>query len=280
MSAARRPIPARAARGFTLIEALAVVTVIVILVGLLLAVGVRVVSGQQAQATRGVLLTLDRALEEYFAVRDGFPTLRFEDPESDFLGRPDIDNTLLAYEDRFGAPLAQPARPDASPFLAAAAGQGECDAILAGIPDRFLVTTPTNNDRDTTPSVLDAWAEDTWPRDPRDLDDPPRFAYPVATQQLVYYVTPENELAQDLYGRCVNGRPYFMSAGADRAYGLGGGDDNLDQDARYSSEDATTYKDRVEGALDDNLYSYEVGPADRSAAFFNAVRDTRVTPEP
>src|SRR5690606_36743971 len=56
-------------------------------------------------------------------------------------------------------------------------------------------------------------------------------AWPIREQSLIYYVHPNNRRsradasldeypdAQELYGACVNGRPYFFSAGPDGFYG-------------------------------------------------------------
>ena len=212
--------------GFTLIELLVVVSIIAILVTAIVSVGVRVFTVRKGDATRSVLRTLDRALDEYIEANSGPPRYKvalYED-------RPGDDNDLEPYNGEDHAP-----RPDASVFLLQAQGFGEVDAIVTGIPEEFLVTTDL--DRDTTPSVLDAWAVEGW-------GDP----WPVASQQLVYFVHPKNRLAQDLYGQCVNGRPYFMSAGPDLLYGL------RDEFPNLSGEAA---KEAAIKALEDNVYSYD-----------------------
>ena len=71
---------------------------------------------------------------------------------------------------------------------------------------------------------------------------------------------PDNELAQALYGRCLNERPYFVSAGPD---GLFGTTDEIKRVCRTSASSGASPEEveRAIAALEDNIYSYEVGPA-------------------
>lgn len=243
----------RSRAGFTIIELLVVVTVLLILVGLVTGVGIRVFRNQEAQVTRGVLQTLDRALDEYQATKNAAPDYRLEDYER-VPGDPVGESTSGGeYFSRYLGDYF-PRRPDTSVFLKEALGVGQVKDIVGGVGERFLVVTVSPGSRnaadsDVTPSVVDAWATDSWanPWDP-------------VGQQLIYYVHPRNKLAQELYGRCINGRAYFMSAGPDLKYGL------------KSEAGASPDKATVEGFLNDNIYSYTVGPVNKTQAFYDQLR--------
>ncbi len=247
-------------RAFTLIELLVVITIIIILVGLVGGVGIVVMKNQKVSLTKNILLTLDRALDEYMQQTGAPPAYNWMDyrevpgPGVALGGSPPkYFQTLAGYPDPF------PRRPDASVFIKQAKGTGEVQRIIGGINEQFLRVTnePTNADpkrRDATPSIVDAWGHQDWPA----LD--PLLPWPPETQQLIYYVHPRNMLAQDLYGRCVNGRPYFFSAGPDLKYGL-----SVELPSSSTMED-------VHALLEDNVYSYEVEPFNASANFFAQYR--------
>ncbi len=251
----RTPTPSRP--GFTLLELLIVIGIITLLVGVLLAVGLRAIRSQDERATRNLLFTLDRAMSEYILVAGSIPKYnpqafsRVPGPDlldpNDGLNIISSNDAFLAYPD--GSTVRHPIRPDASVFIRQVTGYGEVDAIIRGIPERYLVSTITGPESDPvagdpSPSVVDAWAivDALWPA-----------PHPIARQQLVYYVHPDNELAQDLFGRCINGRPYFMSAGPDRRYGLTS--EFADQGLSAAAEREAALK-----ALEDNIYSYTPGP--------------------
>jgi len=249
----RKAIPFGAPRGFSLIEMLAVITVIVILITLVVASGLLVIQRQERAITTGALSSLDRALEEYLVERSAFPPFipeMYEITPGRKIVIGGADNLKERYLDRD-----QHRHPDASVFLRQARGIGRVNEIVANIPERLTMTTEVDADgeRDTTPSVLDAWADpDSWAATASlGQDDAFPVLHPAA--RLIFYVHPNNRLAQDLYGRCVNGRPYFFSAGPDGLYGTTSQlSENGDRDAAF-----------VESArigLEDNLYSYEVGP--------------------
>lgn len=245
----------RSRAGFTIIELLVVVTVLLILVGLITGVGIRVFRNQEASVTRGVLQTLDRALDEYQVTKNAAPDYRLDDYR-----RVPGEDPATASSEYFRTYRGKeyPRRPDVAVFLKEALGVGQVKSVIGGVGERFLVVTavPGSSDdveSDVTPSVVDAWATDSWttPWDP-------------VKQQLIYYVHPRNELAQDLYGRCINGRAYFMSAGPDLKYGL---KRDMGEGAESTADKAT-----VEGFLDDNIYSYAVGPANKTQAFYDQMR--------
>lgn len=239
--------PARSA--FTVIELLTVVAVIAILLTIVLVVGSGVLTDQRAKMTRNVLTNLDRALDEYVIAVGSIPGYGVKDAGNNlYRDVPGDDNNVQAYGT--GTNNLHCARPDAAVFIRQTKGFGEVDAIITGIPDRFLRLTMTQSqsgsptvESDTSPSVVDAWAADGWPLN----EDGDRFS--IALQQVIYYVHPDNTLAQDLYGQCLNRRPYFMSAGPDTLYGL----TNEPPRPGATIEEAESF-------TKDNIYSYQPGP--------------------
>lgn len=250
-------------RAFTLLELLIVISIIAILVAVVIASSLGVAQRQQKRATANMLQALDRALEEYKIATGAFPIYSVDAYDT----VPGPDNQPRAFPKSAGGDgKLHAARPDAAVFIQQAQGFGEVDSILQNLPSRFMrVTIDPMSDqaqRDITPSIVDVWAEPDWPA-PDSGNDP----FPIRQQQVIYYIHPENLLAQALYGRCVNGRPYFMSAGVDRKYGLG---PDLN---RQSGETDEAFQTRIEGYLKDNIYSYDpVGPINRDSAFFLDVR--------
>ena len=250
-------------RAFTLLELLIVISIIAILVAVVIASSLGVAQRQQKRATSNMLQALDRALEEYKIATGTFPI--YNAAAYDTVPGPDNQPRVFP-KSAGGDGELHPARPDAAVFIQQAQGFGEVDSILQNIPSRFMrVTIDPMGDaaqRDVTPSIVDVWAEPDWPA-PESGNDP----FPIRQQQVVYYIHPENLLAQALYGQCVNGRPYFMSAGVDRKYGLG---PDL---GRQTGETDSAFQKRIEEYTKDNVYSYDqVGPINRDSAFFLDVR--------
>lgn len=231
-------------RGFTLVEVLVVVGIIAVLLGLVAGVGPLVFSNQKRAQTSQLLNTLDRALDEYSNAAGGVPKFVVDQYEN----TPGLDNQLVPYSIAGGEMF--PARPDAAVFLAQIKGVGECDAIISGIPSQFLrntpnpgAPTPDPNGGADAPSIIDSWGKPEW-----------AAPWNVAEQQLVYYVHPNNILAQDLFGKCVNRRPYFMSAGADLKYGF------TSEAAMPFADETLTHLQKAEQLVADNIYSYAPGP--------------------
>jgi prepilin-type N-terminal cleavage/methylation domain-containing protein len=249
----RRATQAPRATGFTLVELLAVIAIIVILMGIVLVAAGNISGKRKVALTQDVLGALDRALDEYHITTGVYPAYK---PDS-YQNVPGESNQTETYLGGDHAP-----RPDAAVFIRQARGVGAVDAVLAGIPDRFLMTTVDTGGTfpdadDPTPSVVDAWAVTPWPP-----DDGGR-QYGIAQQQVVYYVHPANDYAQDLYGRVPpGGRPYFVSAGPDMKYGL------LDE----VPEDVEDGRDEIaESYLADNVYSYPVDPFKRDMGDFREI---------
>lgn len=251
-------------RAFTLIELLVVIVIIAILVGLVAGAGVTVLSNREKSLTQDVLNTLDRALSDYMTSNNDVaptwnPALHENVPGTGYhaisggtndLGNSDAWGTINGID--------YPRHPDAAVFVRLTQGFGAVDSILEGLGERWLVATPESqsstaqpNQADASPSILDAWSDgDDW--------NTPWPALGSVTP--IYYVDPGNELAQGLYGRCVNDRPYFFSAGPDRKHGATTHEDSA---GRVNA----TLADQAEASLKDNIYSYEPGAADLSDAF-------------
>lgn len=244
----RRGPTAGARRGFTLVELIIVVAVTAVLVSIALGVGTLVTVNGQRAATQNVLVSLDRTLQEYIDQIDAIPPFV---PEA-YERVPGESSVLTSYTLGTGSEartFEHPRRPDASVFIEQTTGVGVAGDIIAGLPERFRVPTiniasngfgerPTGT-ADAIPTIVDVWADEAWNR-----------PWEITQQQIIYFVHPDNFLAQDLFGQCVNGRPYFISAGPDRLYGL-------------SDDFAGVVEDSYEGVLEaqeDNLTSYPIEP--------------------
>ena len=242
-----------ARRGVTLIEILTAVSIIVVLAALVIGIGSTMVKGQASKQTEGLLTTLDRVLEEFVLATGTVPKYT----ASDYDGAPGPGNAT----ERYGG-AEQSRYPDVSVFFAQVRGVGEADSIIKAIDPQFLTLTPTTGDaaddfRAQQPSVIDSWGVDNW-----DSICPPSDPWCVDQQQLVFYVHPDNTLAQALFGRCVNGRPFFVSAGPDLLYGLPEELDAISSTYEIGQEGGESQTDYVQRALRtaraDNIYSYKV----------------------
>lgn len=237
-------------RAFTLLELLVVLGILLLLIGLFIGVGVNVTRNQKASQTRGVLEALNRALDEYMiANSDNIPPFVREAyacvPGHDGPFGRDEDGGLIVSPAIFINNVdIMPQRPDAAVFIRQARGIGDVDSILGQVPERFLIVTsipesavlapcPVGNVTSAAPSVVDAWAVTDWMGLQGGTGAASvQAAWPILEQSLIYYVHPNNRRnrgtggpgpefpdAQELYGSCVNGRPYFVSAGVDGFYG-------------------------------------------------------------
>lgn len=266
----------RGGRGFTLIELIVVVGVIAVLAAIVLAIGPRVLGGQKESGTKSMLQALDRVYEEYLESNGGAQP-RFD--VNDYAGTPGDD--LKAFNDRknetvdgslheaFSSyPISGPTTrdyprfPDASVFLRQAFASGVGEATVRAFSARSLVVNtarlvpgrdPSDEVPDTTPSILDLWG----PADAAWQDG----GYPLFGGVPILFVHPSNLLAQKLYGQCLNGRAYFVSAGEDRLYGAVN-QFTIDGTRPSSMQPSDPLLARAVAALRDNLYSTPVGDAD------------------
>lgn len=254
--------------GFTLIELIVVVGVIAVLAAIVLAIGPRVLGGQKESGTKSMLSALDRVYEEFLASNGGAQP-RFD--VNDYAGVPgpdfalsgdakneDVDSAndeaFSTYPTSGGSARDYPRFPDASVFLRQSLAAGVGESTLTAFAARSVVTTVTPDDpsapadeTDQTPTLLDMWGpnDEAWTE-----------GYPLLLGVPILFVHPSNLLAQEMYGRCLNGRAYFMSAGEDRLYGA---TNQLSRDGTRVSTDPEVM--RAVQALKDNLYSTPVGPA-------------------
>ncbi|TVQ61312.1 MAG: hypothetical protein EA379_06580 [Phycisphaerales bacterium] len=276
--------PRRAARAFTVIELVVVLGVVAVLIGLIIGVGPRVVDNQRAQATRTLIGALDRMLDEYMQDNAGRPprydSVQYELVPGRFLADSPNSDENLREQYPSGSSRFHIRHPDAAIFLRQAQASLGAGAITRDLPERYLVRTNTFSTDAGTGSqeeglgaltVLDAWGavDPGWQESGLGLpsDPPPRSAWPVYGATFIHYVHPENELAQELYGRCLNNRPYFFSAGPDRRFGVTHQLNRANPGVRNAS-----LRDDALKALDDNIYSYEPGPVNRSEGFGNNFR--------
>ncbi len=236
---------------YTLIEILITIVVIAILASLIFIAGTAVTQRQRVRVTENLLVTLDRVLDVYMLERGTLPPYN----PDDYIGTPGENNGLDSIQ---GIPGEHPARPDAAVFLAQATGYAEVDDIIQNIPNDFVRRRQFNNEviGVDMPSIVDSWAQPGWPEDPTNTSRP----FPVDYQQVIYFVHPKNVLAQSLFGRCRNDRPYFMSAGPDRTYGfINEPANNIEVDAGDQTSGDFVRK-LLQDALDDNIYSTTVDP--------------------
>lgn len=227
--------------GFTLIEVLIAVSVIVILIAAVFGVGQQVITRQKINQTTGVLSSLDRALEEYRIEARVLPRLNTESyldrlwRDENSVQSPRVNDntsqTFLGMVDTYrGEEFAW--LPNAAYFLFLAEGYENIDEIIGGIPSQFSRTVQISSGVFRT-QILDAW------------DNP------------VIFVTPDNPLAEALFGECPSDRPYFMSAGPDGHYGV-------PTDIPAQGLSGEELRRRIAQLREDNIYSVTPGPVDAS----------------
>ncbi len=229
------------ARAFTLIEMLITISVIVVLVAAVFGIGLQVVTRQKINQTNGVLSSLDRALQEYQLENRVFPRVDTENyldslwrnaagGQSPVINQETGQTFLGGVANYRGEQFTW--LPNAAYFLFLAEGYENIDSILGGIPSQFAATVQINTGVFRT-QVTDAW------------DNP------------IIFVTPDNPLAQAIFGQCPSGRPYFMSAGPDGHYGV-----QTDQGTDGLSNDEL--RSKLAEYRKDNIYSVVPGEIDNS----------------
>ncbi|MFM9959567.1 MAG: type II secretion system protein [Phycisphaerales bacterium] len=280
-------------RGFTLVELLVAISVIAILVAIVAVVGLGAFQNQRVATSKGLLGTLDRALEEYRLVKGEFPKyspvdyVRRPGPSwaLDASGNADSENTDLSGKAFGPDPRAPnnvrfPKKPSAAVAFRQMRGVAECESILAALPQDLFINTPRQRvtiapfspqaPEDDAVTILDPWSigRGEWERTKADSNT----AFPALEQSYVVYVHPENLLAQSLYGECVNGRPYFLIGGPDTKVGLReefGLDGQPVVPRSGPPESMEAFKPRVLQGLKDNITSYPVGAPNLTEEFWD-----------
>lgn len=269
---ARRTSEAR--RGaFTLIELLVVIGIIVLLTTITITVGPRVLDARKSSSSEQILTGLDGILETYIQERGGAVPpdpgpaflILWEDRIPQALGNPnesDLERIRAFYGDTNNfknidtdiVPITASdefIRPSSMMFLYQAKGVSGVDQAIGNIPSSRLIQIFTEDAEDNPVAltgVVDAWGSSSRPY-----------------ERHILYVHPSNERAQQLYGYCQNGRPYFLSAGADGVYGsVHDLSSSLREQARLSAgpfQSDEAKKRFFENARADNVTSYEVRPS-------------------
>lgn len=228
-------------RAFTLIEMLITISVIVVLVAAVFGIGLQVVNRQKINQTNGVLSSLDRALQEYQLESRVFPRVDTENYLDGLWRNAASGQSPVVNQETGQTFLGGVANyrgedftwlPNAAYFLFLAEGYENIDSILGGIPSQFSVTVQIDTGVFRT-QVTDAWGNP------------------------IIFVTPDNPLAQAIFGQCPSGRPYFMSAGPDGHYGV-----RTDQGTDGLSND--DLRSKLAEYRKDNIYSVVPGDIDNS----------------
>ena len=271
-----------ARRGFTLLELLVVITVVIILVGLVVVVASRTLGTQRERQAEALVTTLDRALEEYKIATGVFPTLAGDtntatdtivaahgelfDPTqawnlgSEVYARPGLDLSLEVNGGALGLHAASqrfPLTPTSWFFMEFARGVGDAEAVIADLPGQALRADLLNQGQLGSAG------------DPLALD-PERFA--TRRQAIdpwgnpILFVQPGNIAAEGLFGRTQNQRPYFLSAGIDEKYGFG------PEVFETVGEVADAQETELIGYTEDNVTSTPVGPVQRGGQFRDQAR--------
>jgi prepilin-type N-terminal cleavage/methylation domain-containing protein len=216
-------------RGFSLLELMIAIGIIVVLASLSLVAIQAVTAGSEARETRNVMTLLDNAVQEWERANDrsisygvqGQPPHAVYPPRYDISERP-ADEASLLITDLVLLLQRQQASKDA----------------LARIPNDFLKIRESNPLKGS-PTVVDPWSNESraivvvFPGRKRIPSDPST----IEQDEDGTIRTPIEAIA----GFCRNGRIFFVSAGPDGRFG--------DVGAGVSTTD---YKDAI-----DNIYSYD-----------------------
>jgi prepilin-type N-terminal cleavage/methylation domain-containing protein len=214
-------------RGFTLVEMLVVIGVIVTLVGLTIAVVPMLNEQSQRRQTDSTLTILSMAIEEWQAQADRSITFGVNDVPVDGASY-DVDEAILQPDDRLGYLIGLISR------------HGEVKAILSQIDPRFLPYDDSQVDKPPY-KALDGWGRVIEVVFPGRVPEP--WEGPGLDDDRTLRTEDENRL-----GVAVNRRIGLVSGGPDGKLG------NLHL---AESFDSLTPDERNQARLaDDNVYSY------------------------
>ena len=244
-------------RGFTLLEIVVVISLILFLVGLTLTVGVTVIERSEITQTENTMRLLDMALQEWEIAADR--KLSWGDgPTYDLQGDP-AGYGLSGPEDVFII----------SELLDTVARPSQVKDIIAKIDPEFVHTYEpgppypswirpadeaaidatwgvVHGPQDLPPSlaVLDAWATPIYPTHPGPLwKDSASFLLPDDDGTMLI----KNETE---YGIAVNRQVFFVSAGPDGKFGADG-------DTEFPDLSGDELDEAMRKARADNIYSYQ-----------------------
>ena len=201
----RRPVKPAPRRGFSLIELMVVIGIILLLMGLIVSVTVALTSQSEARATQNTLKLLDQALHEWETTA-----------ERSFTWGKNNQPVGTTYDIQRDAS----AEDQTSVVLWRLKNTPGCKEILAKIDSDMLV-----NDTSVTPprlKLLDAWGKEIVVVHPGRL---PVFtldgANPLMDADGTIRVTPawSPDINENRVGVCASRRICFISAGADGKFG-------------------------------------------------------------
>ena len=239
----RRGSRRRSSRGgFTLIELVVVIGIMLLLLGLTLSVGVAVRTQSEIRETENILRLLDTATQEWERQadrqlswgRDGNPTGSVYDMQG-LVGQPPWTAEILVITEL----LQTISRPSAVKQIVA---QIDPDFIHTYRAGEYPVWIQTPQERtqmdmrfDGEITVLDAWGSPIYATHPGRVRDPNVFpnedndAYPGDQDGTVHTYN------EDIYGVARNRQVCFVSAGPDGEFGfMSQADDELTKDNLYS----------------------------------------------
>ena len=220
---------ARRSPGFTLIELVVVISIILLLVGLTMSVGLAVRSQSETRQTENVLILLDQAVKQWQIAADR--QLSWGKNDTPVGAVYDVEG-----EDTGGSPI--PADLQLIQLLSRISTNSAAREVLAQIDDDFLLQEEDDNG-ELVMSLVDPWGQRICLIHPGRLPDPDNYSgETVGDIDGTVRTTHENE-----FGIAMNRALLFLSAGPDGKFG------NLDPDSSDYDPDSAA----------DNVYSYKPG---------------------
>ena len=219
---------ARRSPAFTLIELVVVISIILLLVGLTMSVGLAVRSQSETRQTENVLILLDQAVKQWQIAADRQLSWGMNDTPVGAVY--DVEG-----EDTGGSPI--PADVQLIQLLERIRTNSAARDILAQIDDDFLQQEEENNV--TFLKLVDPWGNQIRLIHPGRLPDPDNYPGETVGDIDGTIRTPD----ETTYGIALNRILLFFSAGPDGKFG------NLDPDSSDFDPDSAA----------DNVYSYKPG---------------------
>ena len=211
---------ARRSPAFTLIELVVVISIILLLVGLTMSVGLAVRSQSETRQTENVLILLDQAVKQWQIAADrqlswgtnGMPVNAVYDVEGDIQGSSSAEEQLVQLLSRIRTNSA-------------------AREVLAQIDDDFLLQEKDDND-ELVMRLVDAWGKRICLLHPGRLPDPDN--YPGETVGDIDGTIRTNH--ENTFGVALNRILLFVSAGPDGEFG------NLESNPDPAADNVYSYK--------------------------------------